>query len=566
MTKTFFASAFSLLGFPLWAQQNPLAIPTLLQGNTFDLTIQTGTQEFFTGITTPTYGFNGDILGPTLLMDKGDWVTINVHNTLNTSTTVHWHGLHVPAMMDGGPHQIINAGATWSPQFEVKNDAALYWYHPHGEHKTDLHVSKGLAGLIIIKDSVESALSLPRTYGIDDVPLVLQTKAFDELQQVAIASQLDSVVMVNATQNAYHNFPAQVVRLRVLNGSSQRTYNLGFSNGITFYQIGVDAGLLGEPVPLTRLWLSPGERTELLLDLAALQNDTFALMSYGSELPNGIMGSPFVGNGMASLTDYDLNPLNGADFQLLELRVVAPTPNAVTSIPTTLVPQTPWQTADADEIRTLAFEPQVMNPVNMVEGPFTINGELFDMEVINITTYLDNIEVWVLENMTSLAHPFHLHDVPFYIIEVAGNPPPAHLQGKKDVVLVRPQETVKFITKFENFADTMPYMYHCHLLHHEDDGMMGQFVVLDTTVSLKPLPSPQIKFFPNPFNSHVLVENIGGGNIEKLVLIDVLGQVLHSETPFAPKLNLALPHLPTGLYWLQVQCPQGIYTQPLIKE
>lgn len=104
------------------------------------------------------------------------------------------------------------------------------------------------------------------------------------------------------------------------------------------------------------------------------------------------------------------------------------------------------------------------------------------MDSINITTYINNIEIWKLVNRTMIAHPFHIHDVQFFVVDINGNPPPLQYQGAKDVMLVLPGDTVRVITQFKDFAnDTLPYMYHCHLFHHEDDGMMGSFVVKDTS-------------------------------------------------------------------------------------
>ncbi len=323
-----------------WAQ-NPLAIPPALTGTTFNLNIQNGITQFWPGINTPTYGINGNILGPTLIVNKWDWVTMNVTNNLTgtgNSTTMHWHGLHVPAVDDGGPHQIIAQGATWSPNFQILNNAGTFWYHPHGHGKTDLHVSKGLAGMIIIKDSAEAALNLPRDYGVDDFPLVVQTKAFDILNQIAISTELDTLVLVNGTPNPYLNAPAQVIRLRLLNGSSMRSYNFGFTGNKPFKMIATDGGLLDSAITLTRLQLSPGERAEILLDLQGMLGQTIYLYSFSSEFPNGIYGTGNLsGMGGATILDYNLNPLNGTDFTVLQLNIVPPSANPITTLPTTLV-------------------------------------------------------------------------------------------------------------------------------------------------------------------------------------------------------------------------------------
>jgi blue copper oxidase len=313
--------------------QNPLVIPQSITGTNFNLNVQSGTKIFYGTTPTPTYGINGAFLSPTIIVNKGDSITLNVINNLNINTTMHWHGLHVSAMNDGGPHQIINPSTTWSPSFKVRNNASTFWYHPHGANQTEQQVSKGLAGLFIVKDSAEAALVLPRTYGVDDIPIIVQNKAFDGLQQIAIATDMDTAIFVNGTLNPYFNAPAQVIRFRLLNGSSLRTYNFGLSNGQTFYQIATDGGLLDTSLALTRLILSPGERAEILVNFSGMQSQTIFLKSFASELPNGIYGADSVG-GANTIHDYYDNFLNGADFNLLQINVVAQTGSPVTTLQT----------------------------------------------------------------------------------------------------------------------------------------------------------------------------------------------------------------------------------------
>lgn len=552
-----------ILSVSLWSAalaQNPLFIPATLSGTEFNLTVQSGTTQFYPGIFTPTYGVNGSLLAPTLILNKGDVVTLHVTNNLTTSTTMHWHGLHVPAHADGGPHQEIEPGTTWSPEFTVMNDAATYWYHPHGAHKTDLQVSKGLAGLIIVKDDAEAALDLPRKYGIDDFPLIVQTKSFDVLHQIAIATVFDTVPMVNGTMNPYLNVPAQVVRLRLLNGASDRTFLFGFSNGMNFYKIGSDAGLLPEPVMMNRLQLSNGERAEILVDLSDLQGQTLFLKSYGSELATGIIGAEDVGMGMMQIPEYDQNPLNGADFNLLQLSVITSTSNPVTSVPASLVSLSPWTESQSTVARTFILSPQEMGMQNMVVGPFTINGTQFDMDVIDLTTYLNTTEIWTLNNQTMVAHPFHIHNMHFYVIDVNGGPVPPDFQGKKDVALVMPMQTLRFITRFEDFTDTIPYMYHCHLLHHEDDGMMGSFVVLDSSQSgiTAPQSISSIAVYPNPAKDVLFLSNPHHQHISQIQIINSLGQIVfQSFHNKGSRVEINIGQMIPGLYLLNVIAGDG---------
>jgi blue copper oxidase len=546
--------AFTTVTTFLFAQ-NPLFIPPTISGTNFVLNVQADSTEFFPGHKTPTYGVNGNILGPTLILNKGDNVTLNVTNNLPTTTTMHWHGLHVPAMADGGPHQIITQGNTWSPSFTVMNDAGTYWYHPHGQNKTDIQVSKGLAGLIIVKDSTEAALTLPRTYGVDDFPIIVQTKCFDVLYQTAIATVFDTVPMVNATINAEMNAPAQIIRLRLLDGSSDRSYLFGFSNNMNFYQIATDGGLLQTPVMINRMRLSPGERAEVLVDLSSMQGQTVQLMNFGSQLPNGIIGAQTVGMGMSQIPDYNQNFLNGADFSLLQMNVVAPTSNPVTTIPSALVPLQPLDTNLIHRTRNIVFAPQTMGPIEMVEGPFTMNGHQFSMDTINDTTYLNHIEKWTLTNQTLIAHPFHIHDVQFFIADINGGPVPPTEQGKKDVVLVMPQQTVSFVTKFEDFTDTIPYMYHCHLLHHEDDGMMGSFVVLPSPSGIEDkFTGSIVRYYPNPVSGALSIETTGFDSEIIYLLHDELSRCILSGTADnnSGKLEINLGHIRPGIYTMHI--------------
>lgn len=492
LTATFL-SITALNGFG----QNPLAIPPTIETTNISLTLQEGTHEFYPGVTTNTMGANGDLLGPTLIMNQGDQVSITVNNQLQDQTTIHWHGMHVAPENDGGPHTIIQPGGSWNPQFEVMDKAGLNWYHPHLHMMTNEHVSKGIAGMIIVKDAEEAALTLPRDYGVDDFPLVIQTKAFDASGQIVVMSELDTSLLVNGTVDPYLDVPSQVVRFRVLNGSSQRVYNLGFTNNMNFKIIGTDGGLLSAPVDLTRYQLAPGQRADILVDLSGMQSQSVSLMNYGSEFGNGIYGSASPGM-MPQLTlpNYNQNPLNGADFDILNLNIGAQTASPVTTIPTALAAHSPLLEGTEDMTRSLTFTTQ-----QNIVGPFLINGAPFDMSVINYTIPLGNREIWTLTNQTPIGHPFHIHDVQFYILDINGNPPPPELQGLNDVVLVPAgMGSVRFITEFLDFSnDTVPYMYHCHMLTHEDEGMMGQFIVADQS-GLEKVENDEFVIYPNPNN------------------------------------------------------------------
>lgn len=545
--------------------QQPLFIPDTLSGSEMDLILSEGQVDLYEGSTTNTIGYNQDILGPTLILNKGSDVTLNVTNNLTELTTLHWHGLHVSPENDGGPHTIIEAGQTWSPSFTVLNDAATYWYHPHLHEHTEEQVTSGAAGLIIVRDEVESLLYLPRTYGIDDIPLVIQSRAFDGNNQLMDKTASDDIIMVNATLNAFLELPAQIVRFRLLNGSTERNYNLGFTGNIDFYQIASDGGLLDAPVLSQRLRLAPGERAEILIDLSALKGQSIQLMSFASELPTGYYGAqnPSV-MPIGSIDGYADNPLNGSNFNILKMDITEPTAQAIESIPEVLITNTPHSISDVNATRNLSFRPLQMGPFGMLNGPFAINGRSFDLEFINYEIPLDNTEIWQIFNMTAIAHPFHIHDVQFYLLDINGAPPPPHLAGKKDVVLVPPMGgSIRFITKFEDFANAeVPYMFHCHMLSHEDAGMMGQFLVTGQTTSIKHVKNSNISIYPNPVHHVLTVEanhlstiriyNISGLLIEKRYANDEIEKIIMAD--YTP-----------GVYFLKITSMDSTQAVKIVK-
>lgn len=543
--------------------QNLLAIPDTLSGTSFSLNIYDTSKVFYAGFTTNTYGVNTNYLGPTLFLNKGDSVSIEVNNNLMDTTTVHWHGLHVSAMNDGGPHTTIPPNTVWNPMFKVRDHAATYWYHPHLHMMTNLHASLGAAGLIIVRDSIERTLNLPRRYGIDDFPLVLQSKCFDGGKQIIVDNASDSVMMVNGTLNAYLPTPAQVVRFRVLNASSERVYNIGFQGNLPFYQIGTDGGLLNAPVSLTRLRIAPGERAEIVVDFSGNLGQTINLVSFASELPNAIYGATQPGMGAGQvIPGYTSNGLNGANFNIMAFNIVSQTTSPVTTIPTTLTTNNPWTVGSANATKTLTFSPVTMGSTAL-QGPFLINSTSFDMDVVNYSIPLNNIEIWTLNNQSPIAHPFHIHDVQFYITEINGVAPPANMAGRKDVVLVPAGQTVKFITQFETFCDSMGmYMYHCHMLPHEDDGMMGQFVVTcpdNVGINSNAQFEKDISVFPNPANTNIIIKQLSSKMILEIIVKDYSGRnVIFKDNIHSSEINLDLVDQNAGIYFVEIRTSTGL--------
>lgn len=549
--------------------QQALLIPDTISGNNISLSLNAGEVEFMEGNLTQTLGYNQEILGPTIFLKQNKMVQFDVINNLEEATTLHWHGLHVSAENDGGPHTIINAGETWSPSFTVLDKAATYWYHPHLHEHTEKQVTLGASGFIIVNDDEESLLNLPRSYGEDDFPIVIQSRSFSSTNQFQTQTSDDNKILVNATLNPYLEVPAQVVRFRLLNGSTERVYNLGLSDASSFFQIGTDGGLLDKPVELNRLILSPGERAEILLNLTDKEGDEIDLVSFNEALQNGIYGAENASAmPMGSITGYNENELNGSNFNILHLKIEQSLPNPVFSIPSSLIENTPYSEMDVDHSRSMSFQPKQMGPNGMVNGPFLINNASFDLDFINETIPLNNIEIWELTNSTAIAHPFHIHDVQFYILEINGSPPPNNLKGRKDVILVPPMfGSVKFITKFEDFANKdIPYMYHCHMLSHEDEGMMGQFIVEDISASVVSSASEYFNIYPNPTRDILQINNLPRSDPYTVEIYNPLGQLIFPGSNLVGKNELDVSHFLPGQYFMYIKQNQKIIIQSFIKQ
>ena len=506
---------------------NPLIIPDVITGTTFNLALNQVSKQFpnlpasstaLSSYPTTTLGYNGALMwGPTLIMNQGDAVQINVTNNLNqsastllrdTSTTVHWHGFHIPAVMDGGPRQVIAGGSTWSPGFTMLNSAATYWYHPHLHVATQEQLTLGAGGFIIVRDPQEAALALPRTYGMDDIPLALTSRRFlkstsgshefGDLQYVQVDGSTSTTdnygdyVLVNGTLSPQMSLPKQYVRLRILNAEIQRGYNLGFSDNRTYYVIGNDQGLLNAPVAVTRLFLMVGERVEILVNLGGdTVGNSIDLKAYNS---GQVFGFPGQENQAQTPSGSDgpenVSLLNNTDFNLLHINVAATTSSPITSLPATLANNTYWTSfTTVSTTRTVTItggQPSTVGSITTPTG-FAFNTTSYSPSVFNYTIPINAIERWNISGGNIFGHSIHIHDVKFNIIARTGGTQVTstglaapYESGWKDTIYVPKGETVSVIAQFGDFASsTNPYMFHCHMLDHEDGGLMGQFTVVN---------------------------------------------------------------------------------------
>lgn len=478
-------SLYPLTVFPQAGQRNPLKIPPLMEGDrqgdvlVYNLKAQSGRSRFLSGLETPTLGFNGDYLGPTLRLRDGDNVRIVVENGFNEDTTVHWHGMHVPAIADGGPHQVIEPGERWQADFQVIQKAGPYWYHSHRIDHTGDQVYRGLAGMMLVEDEESQALDLPADYGVDDIPVIIQDRQFNEDGSFRYVSSHQDImfgmhgntILVNGTVNPYFVPVTQKVRFRLLNASNARTYTLAFGDGRQFLQLGCDGGFLGQPLPMTELTLAPAERCEIVVDVA----DGAPVNLVSRPLP---ANSPYRMQGMMGRMH---GVLSDQSFQILAIEPQSRLEHAP-DVPAILTEVPDFQSLGIDRQRrfelAMAMGMGMRGRQGNASDQFTINGQGMHMVAINERVPLGSTEIWEIHNSSPMMHPFHIHHGQFQVVSRNGRPPHAHERAFKDTVKVAAGETVRVVMEFLHYADPEhAYMYHCHILEHEDNGMMGQFVI-----------------------------------------------------------------------------------------
>lgn len=550
--------ALHVISFAKAQSYNQLWIPDTLSGSTFYITAKDTFKQIVSGNQTITGGFNSNFWGPTLFFNKWDVVTVNVKNKLQDTTTVHWHGMHLPAIMDGGPHQKIAPNTTWSPYWQVKNNAATYWYHPHLDMMAQQQLTEGLGGFIIVRDSVERALNLPRTYGIDDIPLAITDRDIDHSTKQFVEVPYGDSIMVNGTLRPQYNVPAQVVRFRILDAAIETSYNLGFSDNRSFTVITTDGGLLNAPVAITgatpRFLISAGERVEILVNFTGQSGTSTFLKAYNSTLAQSVPGGDFFPGG--PFASY----LGKQNYNILKLNIGAQTANPVTTVPATLANNTYYNASQAVLTRTVTISDSSGVATPPILGPtaFLINHKLFDIGYINYTVPLDNIEIWEIKSTSGFSHPFHIHDVEFNILSRNGAAPPAYEQGWKDVVLIKANETVRFIAKFDDYADALkPYMFHCHIALHEDEGMMGQFVVGQAPTGIMDVQkNKNLLIYPNPGSGVIRFEMANSATISGMEVISTHGQTLIDKTNDGENL-IDVSALNPGMYFLKLTDTRG---------
>ena len=431
--------------------ERKLPVPALLEDQNpnegiseFEISVQEGETEFIPGQTTPTLGYNGSYLGPVIRVSRGDEVRMHVRNELSDETSVHWHGLEVEGTADGGPHQVIPENDIWEPVFSIDQPAATLWFHPHVIGTTAIQVYYGLAGLLIVEDENTKSLNLPDEYGVNDIPLIIQDRSFTEDGSfLYYDNMMDGAygdhIMVNGAITPYLDVDQVKMRFRIVNGANARNFDLRLSDRSAFLQIASDGGLLESPLESDALFITPGERAEIIVDFSKYKNgDVLELMSDGERVMSFRVGD--------EAEDSTEIPEKLAEIERMD-------PDLVTG----------FKSIELDGMGHMV----------------TLNGRQFDMDRIDDDVAEGELEIWEIRTnrsmmMGSPGHPFHIHGTQFQVLSRDGEEPDLNEKGWKDTIFVNSGETVRIIVRFR-FKGL--FMYHCHILEHEEAGMMGQLEV-----------------------------------------------------------------------------------------
>ncbi len=309
--------------------------------------------------------------------------------------------------------------------------------------------------------------------------------------------------------------------------------------------------------------MSPGERAEIVMDLTGLEGQDLFLRNIGTELPMGVQGGPTMP--MPPGSPPMESPLNGVDFNFMQIHVVAQTLNPITQIPSQLNPAPALQPQAASLTREIRFTADSMM---VMDGPFYFNDSSYQMDRIDFVIPVGSVEIWKLVNETMVGHPFHVHDVQFYLFDRNTELPPMNERGRKDVVYVPMGDSVRFVAQFSDFSDTIiPYMFHCHILMHEDAGMMGQFLVVpENYVGLNTMKTiEQLRIYPNPVVEQLQLKMDDTTLPIELKIIDQNGRVLDTKKQMASQ-AIDVRDLPAGVYSLIITQNNHYFLSRFLKQ
>lgn len=414
-----------------------------------NITAAVTTLSLQSGVPTEVFAYNGHVPGPTLDVREGDHVIVHFRNDLPEPTTVHWHGIHLPFESDGSPFHPIKPGETHDYEFTVRpGTAGTYWYHPHPDHRTGFAIGKGLFGAIVVHAADDPLPAMQEKLLILSDNRFLHDGAIDFPDPASQHGGIDEengregpVLFVNG-----HVMPTVTIRSgetqrwRVVNASAGRIYRIALP-GYTFIQVGTDGGLLEAPREVKEVLLTTGERVELLVRGTGAPGSKAVLqdLPYDRYAPQ--------------TRPKDWN----TTLDLLTLQTTNETPVAPLAIPSTLRKIIALDTTKVTAVRTVVF------------GQGMINGKLMDMSRVDVSTKVGATEIWEIENVVGMDHPFHMHGFQFQVLDRNGVKEP--YLAWKDMLNIPKHSTARIIVRYDDYPGK--WMFHCHILDHEDHGMMG---------------------------------------------------------------------------------------------
>jgi spore coat protein A len=476
--------------------RTPLRIPEVLTGSELEIPIVPAKVQVLPGRKTKMWTFGGTFPGPTIRRPAGQLTRVRFDHRLPAEAgelTVHLHGGHNKAAEDGRPGGLTTAqptsaycdisprlsavesgndvliapGGERTYEFEGIEDgaperAAFHWYHDHRLDRSARNVWRGLAGMWILDDDFDAALPLPR--GRHDIPLMLADRQLDSRNQLTdpffenrkppFDGVTGPLVLVNGAVRPRHKVKARRYRLRLLNASNFRSYNLHLTGGVRMIQIATEAGLMPAPIERDRILLGPGERVEVIADFSTARGKSVELRS----------------DRRKGHTETGSKTWRG---DLMQFRVSRRRSEDESSIPDALRPLPNW-VADAPSLPSHRWKITLSGGL---QPTWLINGRTYDPSYADVTVRLGDTVTWQIENRTSVAHLMHLHHTDWYLLSRNGASPPPWEQCLKETFFLDPGERIVVAGHFSDY--TGPYVVHCHMLDHEDHGLMSQFEVAE---------------------------------------------------------------------------------------
>ncbi len=412
--------------------------------------------------------YNGQVPGPRLEAKPGDTVQIRFTNRLNQPTNLHYHGLHIPPTGTGDNVFLeIPPGESHTYEFQIppNHPAGTFWYHPHYHGLVAEQLFGGLAGLFIVRGDLDE---VPEIKTAQEEFLVLKDYALDRSGNIPdpghmaqMTGRIGDLLTVNGRFNPTLEIPqGGLLRLRLLNASTSRFFALSLEDH-PFYLIATDGGAIAAPVEMNELVLAPGERVEVLVQ-GDREPGQYRLVNQPFNPAQGMMGRGMMGGG-----SMGGGMMGGSQRQSTTETIATLTYNGTTEplpLPDQLIAIEPLP--ETQTTRQFSLNHGMGTGMGMV---FLINGQAFDHNRIDTQVRLNTVEDWEIVNTGTMAHPFHVHTNKFQVISHNGQPVP--YAAWKDVVSVSPGESVRLRMSFRDYVGKT--VYHCHVLDHEDRGMMG---------------------------------------------------------------------------------------------